>query len=117
MRAGAATDPRAAVHAVLCAFGDRVPQSERAHLMAHLPADVRDLAGPVQRHGVHLPRLKTVPQLVAAVSAEGGISPQHADDITRAVVAALRRLVPEEQRDVAAALPADLREFWESELV
>ena len=100
--AGATTDGRAAVHAVLCAFTDRVPEGERAHLMAHLPADVRDLAGPVQRHGARTARLKTVPQLVAAVSAEGGISPQQADEITRAVVAALRRLVPEERRDVAA---------------
>ena len=106
--AGATASTRVAVHAVLCAFTDRVPEGERAHVMAHLPADVRDLAGPAERHGARPARLKTVPQLVAAVSAEGGVSPQQADEITRAVVAALRRLVPEEQSDVAAALPADL---------
>ena len=51
----------------------------------HLPADVRNLTGPVH-HGMRLPRVKTLPQLVVAVSAEGGVSPQHADDITRAFV-------------------------------
>lgn len=113
--AGSAGDERAAVHAVLCAFSDRIPEDERAQVLAHLPADVRALAGPVHRHGTHPSRLKTLPQLVAAVSAEGGISPQHAEDITRAVVAALRGLVPEEQRDVAVVLPAELRELWETE--
>ena len=89
-----------------------MPEGERAHVLAHLPADVRELARPVRRHGVRSPRLKTLPQLVAAVSAEG-VSPHDADAITRAVVAALRGLVPEERRDVAAVLPAELREFWE----
>jgi len=113
--AGAGSDPRPAVHAVLCGFTDRLPEDERAQLVAHLPADVRALAGPARRHGERTPRLKTVPQLVAAVIAEGGIEPAHADDITRAVVASLRGLVREEARDVAAVLPADLRELWETE--
>lgn len=114
--AGAAADARAAIHAVLCAFTDRIPEAERVQVLAHLPADVRALTGPARRHGVRPPRLKTLPQLVAAVSAEGGILPQHAEDITRAIVAALRGLVPEEQRDVAVVLPAELRELWETDL-
>lgn len=110
--AGANDDAWNAVHAVLCAFMDRMPEGERAHLLTHLPADVRALAGPVRRHGARSPRLRTLPQLVTEVSAEG-VSPQHAEAITRAVVAALRGLVPEEQRDVSAVLPAELRSFWE----
>jgi len=113
--AGAGPDARNAVHAVLCAFTDRLPESEREQMVAHLPADVRALAGPPRRHGSHTPRLKTVPQLVAAVIAEGGVDPARADEITRAVIARLRNLVREEARDVAAVLPADLRELWETE--
>jgi uncharacterized protein (DUF2267 family) len=114
-RAGAHRETRAAVHAVLCGFMERIPGSERAQVLAHLPADVRELTGPARRHGVHPPRYKTLPQLVAAVTAEGGIEPEHADEITRAVLAALREIVPEEARDVAAVLPSELREMWQTE--
>jgi uncharacterized protein (DUF2267 family) len=76
---------------------------------------VRVLAGPARRHGEHVPRLRTVPQLVAAVIAEGGIDPAHAEAITRAVVATLRDIVRDETRDVAAVLPDELRELWETE--
>jgi uncharacterized protein (DUF2267 family) len=113
--AGAGPNARAAVHAVLCGFADRIPDHEREQAFGHLPADVRALAGPPRRHGERPPRLKTLPQLVAAVTAEGGIEPQHAEEITRAVVATLRGLVHEEARDVAAVLPAELRELWETQ--
>jgi uncharacterized protein (DUF2267 family) len=109
-----AQHPRSAVHAVLCGFIDRLPADEGLHVLAHLPADVRELAGPPRRHGEHAPRLRTLPQLVAAVTSEGGIEIRHAEQITRAVLARLRALVPEEANDVAAVLPAELRELWES---
>jgi BON domain len=38
--AGAGRYPRAAVHAVLCGFTDRVPEHERVQVLAHLPSDV-----------------------------------------------------------------------------
>jgi uncharacterized protein (DUF2267 family) len=113
--AGADPYPRAAVHAVLCGFTDRIPEDERARVLAHLPDDVRALAGPVHRHGERPPRLKTLPQLVAAVTAEGGIEPQHAGEITRAVVATFRGLIPDEARDVATVLPGELRELRETQ--
>lgn len=113
--AGAGRYPLPAVHAVLCAFTERMPEDERAHVLAHLPDDVRSLAGPVRRHGERPPRLKTIPQLVAAVIAEGGIDATHAEGITRAVVAALHDLVPDEARDVSAVLPTELRELWHAE--
>jgi uncharacterized protein (DUF2267 family) len=115
--AGAGWDPHAAVHATLCAFMDRIPEGERAQVNAHLPADVRALAGPVRRHGEPPRRLKTLPQLVAAAIAEGGIAPVHAEEIVRAVVTTLRSLVPNEERDVAAVLPGELREMWAIEPV
>jgi uncharacterized protein (DUF2267 family) len=49
------------------------------------------------------------------VTAEGGIEPRKARQITRAVVATLRGLVPEEARDVSAVLPGELRGLWETE--
>jgi uncharacterized protein (DUF2267 family) len=115
--AGAGQNPRAAVHAALCGFADRMPDVERERVFGHLPADVRAMAGPARRHRDRPPRLKTLPQLVAAVTAEGGIEPQHAEEITRAVVATLRGLVHDDAREVAAVLPGELRELWETEPV
>ncbi|MCZ7527212.1 MAG: BON domain-containing protein [Acidimicrobiia bacterium] len=40
-----------AVRAVLGAFADRLPAGELDHLLAHLPEDVRALAGPPRRTG------------------------------------------------------------------
>jgi uncharacterized protein (DUF2267 family) len=112
-RKAGATDARAAVHAVLCGFSERLPADERAHVFAHLPSDVRALIGPIPRRGARA-RLRTIPQLVGAVIASGEFGPEPAERIARAVVGALHDLVPEEARDVAAVLPADLRELWES---
>jgi uncharacterized protein (DUF2267 family) len=112
-RGAGASHPVAAVHAVLCGFADRVPEHERAQLLGQLPSDVRALTGPPRRHGTRTPRMKTIPQLVAAVTAEGGIEPDRAETITRAVLGALHGLVPYEARDVAATLPSELRTLWE----
>jgi uncharacterized protein (DUF2267 family) len=101
----------------LCAFTDRVPEEEREHVLAHLPSDVRVLSGPVRRRGASAPRPKTVAQLVEAVIAEGGIDPAYAEPITRAVIAALRRIVRDEARDIAAVLPTELRRLWDAEPV
>lgn len=114
-RAGGARHPEAAVHAVLCGFTDRIPVDERAHVLAHLPADVRRLAGPTRHIGERSPRLKTLPQLVAAITAEKGIEPDRAELIIQSVISALRNLVPEESGDIAAVLPGELKGFWTAE--
>jgi uncharacterized protein (DUF2267 family) len=98
--------------AVLAAFTDHIPVDEREQLLAHLPVDARQLAGPPRRHGVEPRRIRTVPQLVAEVVADGTVDPERATAITQAVVSRLRSLVPEEAADVAAVLPADLRSLW-----
>jgi uncharacterized protein (DUF2267 family) len=108
-----AHDARAAVHAVLCGFAERIPADARDHLLTHLPADVRQLAGPPRRMGQQARRVKTVQELVADVVARGGIEPSRAESITFAVLGKLRELVPEERRDIAAVLPGELREMWE----
>jgi uncharacterized protein (DUF2267 family) len=110
-----AHEPERAVRAVLAGFMDRLPVDEAEHLLSHLPADVRALAERPRRRGERPARLKTVPQLVAAAIAHGGLEADAAERITRSVIATLRNLVPEEARDVSAVLPAELRELWESQ--
>jgi uncharacterized protein (DUF2267 family) len=39
--------------------------------------------------------------------------PEAAVSITREVIGELRSLVPDEEADVAAVLPTELRELWE----
>ena len=104
--------PHAAVHAVLCGFSDRLPEDERRQMLALLPADARALAGPARLHGDRAPRVKTLAQLVAAATEEGGIEPERATEITRAIVTALQLLVPDEVTDVAAVLSTELRDLW-----
>jgi uncharacterized protein (DUF2267 family) len=108
--------PYAAVHAVLCTFSDRIPDRERDHIFAHLPQDVQALAGPANRHGERPRRVKTLVELVAAASAEGGMDATTAPAVTRAVVGTLHDLVPEEWGDVSAVLPSELRDLWERNL-
>lgn len=116
-RGGASEDRAlASVRAVLSAFVDRIPPDEREHVVSHLPADVRPLATPPRRMG-EKPRVRTVPELVADVTAQaasGGnsLAPGREALITESVLAALRGLVPEEADDIAAVLPSDLRAFW-----
>ena len=116
-RSAGAEHPTAAVHAVLHVFFDRVPADERAQALSHLPADARALVGPPSVHDGEPPvRYKTVSELVAAVGEARDVEPEHANDVTRAVVAALHDLVPDEATDIAAVLPADLRTLWQSKV-
>ena len=110
--AGASEENTAlAVRGVLGAFTDRIPDDEREQLLSHLPVDARELAGPPRRGGAPS-RLRTVPELVASVTARGDIDPERAGAITEAVLGRLRTLVPEEAADVSAVLPDDLRALW-----
>lgn len=112
---GAGCDPdsaRRAVHAVLSTWAERLPGGELGHVLGHLPEDVRPLARPprlVPRGPRHVRR---VPDLVDRVAQVERLPRGRAEAVTRAVLAALRHLVPEEAGDVAAVLPPDLRELW-----
>ncbi len=106
--------PRVA-RAVLAAFTDRIPADEREQLLAHLPADARQFAGPPRHHGNTTSRARTVAELAATVSTAGALTAEHAAAATRAVIACLRCLVPEEADDVAAVLPPDLRALWNTD--
>lgn len=103
-----------AVRAVLAAFVERIPAGEREQVLTHLPADVRALTRMPRRLGGTATRLRTVDQLVATVS---GVEPElgatRARLVTDAVLGELAALVPEEQADVSAILPPELRRLWE----
>jgi uncharacterized protein (DUF2267 family) len=103
------------VRAVLATFADRLPAGERDHVAGHLPADVRALFTRPRRLR-RRPPARSVHELVTRVAHRAdpvaGTEEERALELTRAVLAELRRLVPEEAADVAATLPEELRELW-----
>lgn len=102
----------AAVRAILATFAERLPNDERDHVAAHLPPDVRSMLVPPRR--VRQRRVRTVPELIVRIiAANPEIPHQKASDVIDAVIRELRALVPEEVADIAAVLPAELREWWE----
>lgn len=108
-----ATAAPAVVRGVLGTFADRLPAGERDHVRAHLPADVRPLLLPPRRISAARPP-RHVNDLVGRIA---GTTPElaldRAQQVTVAVVHALRQLVPDEAADVAAVLPHELRDLWE----
>lgn len=112
----AGVDPAVAgqvVRAILATFADRLPYGERDQVGAHLPADVRELFTPPRRARRPAPP-RTVHELVARIAAATSELPdQRAEQVTTAVLQTLRSLVPEEQVDVAAVLPPELRNLWQ----
>ncbi len=101
---------RAAARSVLCTFVDALPRGERRHVLGHLPADLRALLeeGPAVPHGPvrHLEGF--------AAAALPTLAPEVRASIVESVLGALRELVPEEARDIAAVLPEELREAWKT---
>lgn len=95
---------------VLGTFMGRVPEGERGHVLAHLPRDAQALAQPVRRRGVL--DLRTEEELAREVARAAGVDEATARRVCESVLGALRELVPEEAADVAAVLPAELREMW-----
>jgi uncharacterized protein (DUF2267 family) len=101
------------VRAILATFAERIPQDERDQVATHLPADVRSMFNPPRRIR-QLASMRTVPELVARIAAATEVLPDDkAVEVTRAVVRELRALVPDEAADVAAILPAELRDLWD----
>lgn len=100
-----------AAQAVLATLLDCLPSGERAHVLTHLPDDVRRRAHPPLEVG-RLHRPTTATAFVAAVADRAQLPVGEAQDATRAVLDALRDLVPEEVGDVAAVLPTDLKSLW-----
>ena len=100
-----------ATRAVLATLFDCVPEDERAHVLAHLPADVRGNARPPLEVG-RPRRPRTVNGFARVVANRAQLPEGEATLAARAVLDALRDLVPEEAGDVAAVLPKGLKPLW-----
>jgi uncharacterized protein (DUF2267 family) len=99
------------LRATLANFLALLPDGERAHVEAHLPADVRELAV-APRHVGTVDKPRTVRALIYEVGESCGCTPRTASDAVNAVIATLRDLVPEEASDVETVLPGELKELW-----
>ena len=100
-----------AVRAVVHTFAERLPAGERRHLASHLPADVRSMLGPPNGHA--RPRLHHVGDFVSVAAARAGLDERTTGPVAEGILGTLRSRIPEEVRDIAAVLPADLRAWWQ----
>lgn len=100
-----------ATRAVLATLFDCLPEDERAHVLTHLPADVRRNARPPLEVG-RPARPRTVKAFERVVADRAQLPEGEAGLAARAVLDALRDLVPEEAEDVAAVLPKGLKPLW-----
>jgi uncharacterized protein (DUF2267 family) len=89
---------------------DTIPPGERAHVFAHLPADVKSLVR-CDRSTTSMP-VQGPTELFDLVRVSSGLRPAESETAVRTIVHELHRLVPEECDDVAAVLPAGLRPLW-----
>lgn len=100
-----------AVRGTVGAILDQIPETERVHVLAHIPHDVRELIDPAQRR---LPtrhwRDPESVELAAAI--RSGITADAAAELTPRMIAVLREFVPEEDHDVQATLSHRLRDYW-----
>lgn len=101
------------VRAILASFADRLPSGERDQVAAHLPADVRELFTPPRRANRATPPRTVRDLLSRLVASTPELAHHDAERVTAAVLQTLRSLVPEEQYDVAAVLPTELRDLWQ----
>lgn len=100
------------VRAVLQTLAERLPDDERRHLASHLPFDVRYMLRPPVTRG-HAHRVRDVDEFLSIVAGTAQLDERTVAPVAEAVLATLRRRVPEEATDVAAVLPAGLRAWWQ----
>ena len=101
---------RAAARSVLSTFVGMLPDGERAHVVAHLPADVRAMVG--ERHTGSYRQIRHTDEL--SVAALPLLPADQRRTVVESVLGAVRELVPEEAEDVAAVLPEELRQVWKT---
>lgn len=106
-----------AAQGTLSAVIEQIPNDERAHVIAHLPADVVALLTPRRVIGSATTRWKTELALDADAALRGGVTVDDAAILVPEVIGVLRRFVPEEDADVQKTLKHHLRELWEQSIV
>ena len=104
---------RSAARAVLSTFAAQLPRGERPHFLCHLPEDLRSMVEEPRPRGAGHPHVRRLDDFVSAVGLPPAERAQQ-EYIVESVLGAVRELVPEEARDVAAVLPPELREFWKT---
>ena len=103
---------RAAARSVLSTFASLLPPGERRHVLSHLPADLRELAGPPRPRWIGHRSVRRVDDF--ALAALPTYDPSSREAIVESVIGAVRELVPEEAADVASVLPGELRHLWKT---
>ena len=106
-----------AAQGTLSAVIEQIPIDERAHVIAHLPADVVALLTPRRVIGSATTRWKTELALDADAALRSGVTVDDAAILVPEVIGVLRRFVPEEDADVQKTLKHHLRELWEQSIV
>jgi uncharacterized protein (DUF2267 family) len=97
-------------------FTDTLPEGERAHVLAHLPRDVRSLMSEQHTCSQPLP-VDDAEDLIARVEMASGLKRAESALAVRTVVGELALLVPEECDDVYAVLRPGLRGLWKPAVV
>lgn len=100
--------------AVFCALEVRLPSAVAARLKAALPDELRDAIGRCALEHVGPPEGFGREEFLRRVAEHLDVGPQEAEDVTRSVLAGLRRMLPARAQSAAVArlLPADLLALW-----
>ena len=102
-----------AAASVLCALEQRLSSDEVKDLESQLPANLRDLLVRCERHEGNPSREFALGDLYDMVCEDLGMRQEDVPPVVRAVFRALKDQISEgESEDVAAQLPADIKEVW-----
>lgn len=105
--------PSEAASAVLCTLAARLSGGEAQDLVASLPARLRPLLDSCPRHPQANPEAFDRETFLHRVDGHLNIGFAASVDLSRAVFAAVRRQLPDEQIfDIESQLPRDLVELW-----
>ena len=108
------TEAVRAAEAVACALAQRTAASEFEDLRERMPEPFRGRLVACEQHAGRPPRrLRTADDFYAVVAEDLGREPAEVEPTVRAVFAALRTQLPEQEgEDVGAELPEDLQPLW-----
>ncbi|MDX1621597.1 MAG: DUF2267 domain-containing protein, partial [Nitriliruptorales bacterium] len=97
--------------AILAAFLRTLPDGERAHTISHLPVDIRQRVTSAAFVGQPR-RPRTVEEFLDLVTASCSVRRDIAELASRELLDVLKALVPEEEHDIEAVLPTELKTLW-----
>lgn len=103
-----------AVEAVVCALAQRISVPEFEDVRELLPEPFRTRLTACERHAVSPPqRFRTLEEFYEVVAQDLDRSPEEIEPTVRAVFAAVRAQLPEQEaEDVAGQLPSELQVLW-----